>query len=165
LNGFAANTVYRWAGYTDPGVSIDDNYYSEASLQANVVITSNFDPNWVGLYSICYQVTDPSNNKSATTCRSIRVIESITSVEEVENTKYSVYPNPSQGAFTLSFGASLTEQAKVQVFDMAGKLVYETNVNPGNTDLKMQIDLARGMYQVVVSSDGYRQVLPIQIAR
>jgi PKD repeat protein len=164
LNGFAANTVYRWQGYNDPGVSITDNYYSETLLQDSVKITTNFDANWVGFYSICYTVTDPSGNKSATVCRTVRVLESISSVEMPEDNRYSIYPNPSQGRFVLSFGEPLTENTNIQVFDMAGKLVHEAAVSQGIRETELNLNIAPGVYQVAVSNSGYQQVLKIQIA-
>ena len=164
LNGFAANTIYRWQTYTDPGVSIDDNYYSEATLQDSVKVTGNFDPNWVGFYSMCYTVTDPSGNKSTTVCRSIRVLESITSLDDTKTNRYNIYPNPSNGAFTLSFGEVLTQKATIKIYDMAGKVVAEMEVVPGTLELPVQLDLAEGVYRVAVSSDSYQQVLSIQVA-
>ncbi|HCS19538.1 MAG TPA: hypothetical protein DIW47_03060, partial [Bacteroidetes bacterium] len=163
LNGFAANTMYRWDTYNDPGVTIDDNYYSDAVLQDSVTITGNFDPNWVGFYSICYSVTDPSGNKSASVCRNIRVLESITSLDEKESNRYSIYPNPSDGAFTLSFGEVLSQKAAIKVYDMAGKLVVEMEAAPGTLERPIQLDLAKGVYRVAVSSDNYHQVLSIQL--
>ncbi len=163
LNGFAANTVYRWEGFSDPGVSIDDNYYSEANLQADVVITSNFDPNWVGFYSICYQVTDSSGNKSHSACRTIQVVESITSIEGVEETNYSIYPNPSKGKFTIAFNEVLHKSTTIKVYDLAGKLVYETSATAGLESMPISVELAKGMYHVAISSDDNHQVIPIQI--
>jgi len=163
LLGFPANTVYRWEGYTDPGVSITDNYYSEASLQSNIVITSNFDPNWVGYYSMCYQVTDPSSNASNVVCRTINVLESITSTEGVNDNKYSLYPNPSNGHVSLNFGEVLSEKAQIKVYDMMGKLVFETSANAGVESMSLNLSLANGVYQVAVSSEGYSQVIRMQV--
>ena len=164
LNGFAANTVYRWAGYTDPGVSIDDNYYSEASLQANVAITSNFDPNWVGFYNICYQVTDPSGNKSRMTCRSIEVAESLTGLQtDTEKMNLIVYPNPSTGKFILKLESANQESRQLNLVDMLGKTVYSQSIGAvDNYALDLSI-LPAGMYILNVSGASGTANVKIQI--
>ncbi|MBI1222176.1 MAG: DUF5011 domain-containing protein [Bacteroidetes bacterium] len=163
LNGFAVNSVQRWEGFNDPGVSIDDNYYSESDLQDSLVITSNLDPNWIGLYSICYQVTDPSGNKSGMICRTVNVVDNVTSVNEVNETKYNIYPNPSRGQFSLDFGAVLSQSADIKIMDMTGKVVYDGAVQPGRQIANFQLELSQGMYYVMVNSNANRQILKIQI--
>src|SRR5690606_19332244 len=96
LSGPASLTIERWTPYNEPGVSITDNYYDESTLQGLLQETGNLDVDWLGLYSICYQVTDPSGNLSNQVCRTINVVANATSVEEGFAQNLKVYPNPSR---------------------------------------------------------------------
>jgi hypothetical protein len=60
----------------------------------------------------------------------------------------TLYPNPSNGQFTLST-PSLKEDAKLEIYSMEGRLVYQTSI-PANT-MQTFIDLQQpsaGLYAV-----------------
>ena len=165
LNGTAAVSMMRWESFTDPGVTIRDNYYDESTLQTVLQTSGNFDPNWVGYYSICYQVTDPSGNVSAQVCRTIEVLENTTGVQDVNGSAIVLYPNPAPGLVTVDFGSVLTESATVQVYDMTGKRVHSQQASSGSTFMKLNLDLASGTYQVHLVSGKLSKVLSLQITR
>ena len=61
------------------------------------------------------------------------------------NNELQVYPNPSTGNFFIKMPSELgTEKAKVQVFALDGKLVFEKEINKGNDN---SVNLtSKGMY-------------------
>ncbi len=166
LKGFAAIAITRWESFTDSGVTILDNYYDEATLRPLVQATSNLNIDYPGLYSICYQVTDPSGNVSNQVCRTIRVDENLTSAQTPESLNLNAYPNPTQGSFTLQLNGVLAEDAQVQLRDMAGRLVYQAVLKAGETQLAIQPEQLRGgLYILSVGSGQWQATTKVQVVR
>ncbi len=80
----------------------------------------------------------------------------IKKIEETQNqdttsTQFSLYPNPTQSSFTLSFPHK--EQRQIEIFSADGRLVYSTETDEENlilSDLKTNL-LVAGCYWVRVS--------------
>lgn len=121
LKGLPSVNIVRWQGFNDPGVSISDNYYTETELQALLQVTGNLDENWEGEYEVCYQVTDPSGNRSSKVCRAVTVLENLTSVGDVNGTQLKAYPNPTTGLVKFDADFSQNEVRVVEVMDLSGK--------------------------------------------
>lgn len=74
--------------------------------------------------------------------------------EEFLQNKFSIYPNPTKGSFTIEF-KDLTDSYSVEVFDMTGQMIYENNYAQ-SSNLSQVINLekpASGVYFVNVKSD------------
>jgi hypothetical protein len=102
LNGEVAYTVGRWQSFNEPGVAIDDNYYS--ATECTVEITGTFTENGAdlpGLYTLNYVVIDGSGNRSEMLTRTILVVEQITSVGTVSGNEIKMYPNPTNSIVTI----------------------------------------------------------------
>jgi hypothetical protein len=52
--------------YTDQGVTVSDNYYSETELRANLTEGNGVDENVVGIYSYVYVLKDPYTGRTVT---------------------------------------------------------------------------------------------------
>ena len=77
-------------------------------------------------------------------------------VEEGVTSEWGVFPNPSDQQFMVQLGGLKAEM--IEVFDMAGRLIFSQTLNPGTETLEIQSnDWAAGMYQVRLWSD--QQVL------
>ncbi len=86
-----------------------------------------------------------ANARYGTTCNEP------TSVNNVNANMVKIYPNPSNGEFTIE----LTEDALVNIYDTAGKLVFTKQVNSGNQNIK--IDSAKNIYYLqIVSKSGVK---------
>jgi M6 family metalloprotease-like protein len=72
LNGDEFVTVEVGDDYTDPGITINDNYYDITEYD----VDGEYSTTKVGLYRISYSVTDLSGNKSVTLVRTISVVDS-----------------------------------------------------------------------------------------
>jgi len=65
----------------------------------------------------------------------------------------SIYPNPSNGQFTLRLNSLVDDNIKIDVADVSGKLVYSREykcsigINKLSVDIK---DLASGVYNVSI---------------
>ena len=69
------------------------------------------------------------------------------SVNENNFSSISVFPNPAKDSFTI-YG--LTNEAKVEIYNNIGQIVFAENVEP-NASVRFQ--LAKGIYCVKISSD------------
>ncbi|MEQ8910037.1 MAG: T9SS type A sorting domain-containing protein [Vicingaceae bacterium] len=60
----------------------------------------------------------------------------------------SVFPNPTTGIITLKNTQGFSKQAQVQVYDLKGKLLYQTAINrEGIEEVTLQLDqLSNGLY-------------------
>jgi parallel beta-helix repeat protein len=167
LNGLPSITVMRWLPYTDAGVKITDNYYDTTTLKGLLTVQSNIDLVTEGVYSICYEVVDPSGNASNQVCRVVTVTANTTSVNELGNgSSINVYPNPSTGNFTFDFGKALEGPAAITIVDMVGKEVYTQEVSALTEQLSVDlVGLPSGVYMARIQEGQNNTVLRIAITR
>ncbi len=166
LKGLPTITVQRWQPYNDAGVKIVDNYYDSTTLAGLMDITSNIDYITEGVYSICYQVTDPSGNASNQVCRVVTVGANTTSVNEDFASKMNLYPNPSNGSFTINFGNALAEDAILSITDMTGRTIHEVKVNALTETMSIDLTtLPAGVYMARIQQSQNQAVLRFTIAK
>ena len=71
----------------------------------------------------------------------------------IENSiEFTVYPNPVQNRLTLMYGSEVSSDAKVELYNAMGQLVYQSTLSQSK-----EIDFSRfinGFYFVKVTSDG-----------
>jgi len=132
LNVFVVNIGLREL-YKDAPIALIDNYDSDSSLRKNLVIKNSLPKDSLGrhyggneerLYTITYQVKDSWGNESEIERRLIYVTSKTTG--QMENSfkdGVKVYPNPSEGKFTIQINSRQTEPVEVSVFDGLGKWV------------------------------------------
>jgi hypothetical protein len=148
-------TVARFShSIDDPGVKLNDNYYSDAVLRGLLVTNSaSVDLSRPGYYFITYNVTDPSGNMAQTAQRLIQVVESTTGINELaQDQSIMVYPNPSNGIFMVS--STKNPIRHVKVMDMLGRTVLEKNIDPSNAMIDLQAS-GKGVYMIIAEdTDG-----------
>ena len=66
--------------------------------------------------------------------------------------EFSVYPNPSNGIFSLSFGENVSEIVVVNVYDVFGKLVNSSNLKKHNAKINI---VDAGIYTVIAEGEHY----------
>lgn len=74
--------------------------------------------------------------------------EEVTGIRRVQTKELSFFPNPSEKYFQISMQEN--KQWQVQVFDLAGKIIQQSNFN-GNRHQYFTDELAKGMYVVQIS--------------
>ncbi len=86
-------------------------------------------------------------------------------VAEREVQAFSVYPNPSNGRFTIE--ASENERISTwSVYNLAGQKVAQGNAQSGGQSLEINLNLPSGLYALeLVQSDGKRENHKIQIVK
>lgn len=132
------------------GIGIKDNYYLETELRDSVkVVASNVNIHEVGVYSIAYEVTDLSGNKSLRYTRNVFVGENYTpnvGINDIDLDKLiTVFPVPTNGKVTIKVESNETINATL--IDALGKEITNFGaVSNGQTiDISTQ---ASGIYFV-----------------
>jgi hypothetical protein len=153
------------------GVVVEDNYYTQAELLPLVEIReSNVNPFSVGNYRALYMVTDPSGNTSNYIWRSIEISEAcelVTGIENIENNKvFTVYPNPSNGLFTVRFLNNMENAESIEVVNAVGTTIKNVKVNTVNGEQTIDLtDEANGIYLVKVTSKGSVSTQRVTVAK
>ncbi len=79
------------------------------------------------------------------------VINGVLANESFELSAIEIYPNPSTGLFTISYGTFQSTQ--IQVYDISGKLILtKENLNVSETNLDLS-SASQGIYFIKISSD------------
>ncbi len=91
----------------------------------------------------------------------------ITGIDEVSDAGISVYPNPSDGIFTISFGNTIpASEVTLQVTDAIGRSVYFHTTDHELQSPILQMDLhqlPRGVYFLTIRSSGFPMMKKIII--
>ena len=114
---------------------------------------------------MCYQVTDPSGNKSVKVCRTIEVKESTDGITDAgQKAEFRVYPNPNNGTFSIDISFGLNEMTSIELYDVTGKSVYKTHSWGGTTRLNLD-NLPAGIYQLRIQQSNKYSVSKVNIIR
>ena len=111
-----------------------------------------------GTYTVTLTATGPCGTNTSTTTVNIAA----TGIDTYEMDALSVYPNPSNGLFTVKMNA--TAKTVVEVYNVIGKLVYATqlNNNTATVDLSNQ---SAGVYSMKVISENNTAVKQIVLTK
>jgi len=77
LNGNPIDTIGINISYKDPGVTATDNYFGTSTLDSLVIVNSDLDTSFYGIYTITYSLTDPAGNVAKTVTRTVVVKDMI----------------------------------------------------------------------------------------
>lgn len=150
--------------FVEPGVKLIDNYYSDEelrdSLKTYTTLSIAQNGNWYGgqrgWKEVRYIVKDPSGNESREIKRSVYV-DFRTGLNAIKNAgELKVYPNPSEGIFTLSTKEQLKGEISINMYNVLGAKVYnKTIIATGSDTYQVKAsDLAPGIYVLQVSNNG-----------
>ncbi|MGM0478529.1 MAG: LamG-like jellyroll fold domain-containing protein [Bacteroidota bacterium] len=109
------------------------------------------DQNPTGLEGGTYEVTITDDNGCVFTLEVI--VESVVGIEEFAHVNFNVYPNPSNGVFTVN----TSQKGAIVIMDNKGKNVYSTTVSNGKTPLQLS-QLAHGVYTIQLTTNAGFQV-------
>ena len=120
---------------------------STSTDQNPTVTYSNF-----GDYDVTLIVTDDNGTDTIVKPNYIS-ISSCASVEENQETPFTVYPNPTNNYFVVTFDKTFNT-ANYQVYDIAGKVVTNGVIN-NTTSTQISVEnLSKGIYTLKVLVDG-----------
>ncbi len=80
----------------------------------------------------------------------------------VNDDLFNIYPNPSDGEFTVNLHRSVQQGGKVEIYNTLGAKIYEEALVPGDQQVRIDKDLAPGLYMIKTSvgeESGVRRVI------
>lgn len=124
--------------------------YSGSNVTGN---TFNSVAAGVGSHPITYTVTDTNGCSNAST-QNITV-QSCTGIEEFNTYEVVVYPNPTNGVFTIAIKNANIDELIISVVDIQGKEVFGSRESNITADYNKQVNLeglSKGMYYIKLST-------------
>jgi PKD repeat protein len=166
LNGSRIISLCRYDTIDEKGWVAEDNIDPNPKVSRSGSYLSDYMVHFgVGTYEIKYTVTDYTGNYSSVS-RLIYVSDKgacATSVRDAENSKFRIYPNPSNGLLNIYIDMPGKTETAVLVFDALGKVIVSRNIEGGRLT---QIDLgniAEGIYTVQFISDGLKSTQKVSV--
>lgn len=81
------------------------------------------------------------------------------SVDQNSLANFTVFPNPTQGNFTVQFNSDSSQAVQVEVYDLRGRSVYQSNhENTGFINQNIQLTAVQAGVYVLKVKDGTKQV-------
>lgn len=127
-----------------------------------------------GLSNQQYFFTDTENNKSGVRYYRLKMIDQDGSytysrarpVIFGDKMEWHIYPNPSAGIFNVVFQANVNQEINVKVYDLTGRLYFESKVAANGFLQKHQVDLSKsafssGLYLIEVSAGLEKQTFKV----
>ncbi|NDP19978.1 MAG: T9SS type A sorting domain-containing protein [Paludibacter sp.] len=118
------------------------------SGQGTNTIIVNFIQGFVGGQITVQGVN--TNGSSLQSVKEIRIISTGTSEYFVAN-KFSIYPNPTTGIFSLS---GISESTNVSIYNITGELIFNQKVSK---DCQINLNSKKGIFVVEVMSSNHNQ--------
>lgn len=89
------------------------------------------------------------------------IVANTTGIDELNNVNFNIYPNPSNGLFTVEM-AKVNNDVTVEVYDVIGRKVYNATITETLTNIDLS-GVKAGIYYVSVNSGDNKEVSRIMI--
>jgi hypothetical protein len=143
--------------YTDAGATATDNY--DGDITSSIITVSTVNTAIVGVYTVTYNVSDASGNAAVELIRTVNVEDAL-SLENFEQIKFSLFPNPSTGDITVMYYLpGLMDGVLAEVYDMLGRLVWTQVIEQeqGKQQANLNLNsLQKGNYIVMINAGNNR---------
>jgi glycine cleavage system regulatory protein len=83
------------------------------------------------------------------------------SINQIASNKHSwsIYPNPTQNILTVLFNSTLNTTQKIEIYNMQGQLVQQSNANKGLSKYSISLQVPSGIYIVKINNESKRLVV------
>lgn len=137
----------------------DNATYQWIDCNTNDVIagetSQDFTPTYNGSFAV---IVDVNNCSDTSDCIAIGNV----GLDQNDLNSFTLYPNPSNGAFNIEFNQSFT--GMIKVYDATGKLVYEGSENNNKVSNIKLSNVENGIYFVkIISANGYASTKKVSI--
>jgi hypothetical protein len=107
-----------------------------------------------GTYDVTLTVSDGTDSHSVT-MEDYITVDICSDIKNNNFDKFSVYPNPNNGIFTIEFGNVLEENITIEVLNTLGNVVYKAEDISVQNSYKQTIDLSnlnKGLYFLAIEN-------------
>ena len=144
---------------TDPAATLSGNPIG-GTFSGPGISGNTFDPALAGIggpYTITYTYVN-AYGCTFTSTQNVTVFSAAGVIDASLSSKsLLVYPNPSNGLFSLTFNLGTATEAQLLVTDLTGKMVYTRNLEIAKNGDTLELDfsmLGKGIYFLKVKADG-----------
>ncbi len=129
------------------------------------------DDQWNSAYPYVVGPTfygDYANRKISTISETTTTYSAATAVQEIakKTLQFKVYPNPSSDLIAIQMNGLVRNKLGVEMYDMAGKLIRRSHINPGQTLAYFDIQTVyEGTYLLKISAGSVYTTQKISIKR
>lgn len=142
----------------------DNNVAYPYEIQDVVSIkNSDFGTNWY-YYFYDWKISTPSHIcASDRTPVEVIVDDDVATFDISKTSDLAVFPNPTNGAFTIDLKFEMTDKVILRITDLAGKNVLESRLNQNLSKLNLE-ELPKGVYslQIINGNDIYQGKIVFQ---
>lgn len=152
--GHLSNRMYNWNVFSLlNGLATTDSTYAWDMGDASAPIwnsTTSYSYPTAGAYDVTlYTLAGFWKSCTDTKMQTLNVTV-CTGINEANKDAVSVYPNPSNGLFTVNFNSSV--KGMIEVYNVIGEVVYTAPVNGTTSSVDLSA-LTAGVYSLKVSSE------------
>ncbi len=128
-----------------------------------------FDPQAAGLgeHTITYTYTDP--NLCTNSAEDVITVTQFIGINDYDDSdRFSIYPNPNQGSFTINISAMPGEKADLKLYNSLNDLVWKHSVTDMANDYAERInlmDIPAGLYYLKISGNTFDKVEKVMIRK
>jgi PKD repeat protein len=141
---------YKWSVSPDAGF-IYVNGTSETEENPKIVFQ---DTGW---YSVTLTATDKNGSKDLTKENYIHVRDKNSSLEQMNNEAFNIYPNPTSAQVFIN-PVDQNENYSVKIFSLDGKIVLQQN---GTGETEINLPTESGMYVLKITSKNVSHTLRV----
>lgn len=154
------NVTFNDSGSTLPGQGyscsspVSGTYMAYEGLLSDLT-TGSVQGNWT------LTIADFYNSGTGTlNAWSIEMCTTTLGLEDQNLSDFSIYPNPTDGAFTINFSKTLNKNATAKIYSLQGQVIEEINLNNQSTShqVKLTNDLQSGVYLIEVNDGQSKSV-------
>ncbi|MFN5885801.1 MAG: T9SS type A sorting domain-containing protein, partial [Bacteroidota bacterium] len=140
----------RYQPFTDPGATVNDNYYSPSSFTVTVD-ASKVIHHKPGYYYVTYNTTDGSGNNSDEVTRLVEVVDVSTGLnQDMGPSGVMIFPNPvDQGLLNVHLNGIMVK--KVIISDLLGKILLSSLHATDKVKLDISM-LQKGIYFILIEN-------------
>ena len=139
----ATVTLEVGATYNEQGATATDNYDSSVTV---TIGGDTVDTNTVGTYTVTYNATDAAGNNATEVTRTVNVVDSL-SVNEVDEVKLSIFPNPTSNYWIIK---AKNEIKSISLYDFSGRKILQKRPLTKSVEINAQ-SLPSGVYLLSVN--------------
>ena len=139
----ATVTLEVGATYNEQGATATDNYDSSVTV---TIGGDTVDTNTVGTYTVTYNATDAAGNNATEVTRTVNVEDSL-SVNEVDEVKLSIFPNPTSNYWIIK---AKNEIKSISLYDFSGRKILQKRPLTKSVEINAQ-SLPSGVYLLSVN--------------